>query len=224
MTRTISKKVKNFVKLCFPSQVMKYKAYKALIADTESYLYTTGWMKSNFHYIPCSRAGDKLPWMNYAVISFLDDRLARDLDMFEFGSGFSTLYYSRLVRHVTSVEYDSAWYDILRPQLPKNVNLIFAALDQDGGYCRTISSENKKFDIIVVDGRDRVNCVKQAINSLTKRGVVILDDSDRKEYREGIEILMRNDFRSITFEGLKPTGTNIESTTIFYRPNNCLDI
>ena len=42
-------------------------------------------------------------------------------------------------------------------------------------------------DVIAVDGRDRVNCVKHAMPKLKPGGVLVLDDSHRPRYREAFE-------------------------------------
>ena len=87
-----------------------------------------------------------------------------------------------------------------------------------------IKTLNKTFDIILVDGRDRVNCIKQSIDCLTSNGVLILDDSQRDRYQEGIDFLHKKGFKSLEFEGLKAAHIGLSSTTIFYRTNNCFNI
>ena len=55
-------------------------------------------------------------------------------------------------------------------------------------------------------------------------GLLLLDDSSRKEYNEGIDYARRQGFKSLTFSGLKPTGIGVDETTIFYRTQNCFGI
>lgn len=162
--------------------------------------------------------------MNYAVTEFLKERLSKNFHLFEFGSGYSTFFYARLVHRVTSVEYDDAWFQLIKKNLPENVELVNKQADIDAEYCRVITSSGRKYDVVIVDGRDRVNCIKQSIKSLSERGAVLLDDSMRERYREGITCLKERGFRALCFEGLKPTSPEIGKTTIFYRINNCLDI
>jgi 16S rRNA A1518/A1519 N6-dimethyltransferase RsmA/KsgA/DIM1 with predicted DNA glycosylase/AP lyase activity len=59
--------------------------------------------------------------MNYNVIALLDDRLDSDMRVFEYGSGFSTLYFAERVSSVVSVEYDQQWIEKLSTNLPSNV-------------------------------------------------------------------------------------------------------
>jgi tRNA A58 N-methylase Trm61 len=148
------------------------------------------------------------------------------MDIFEYGSGYSTLFYSQLVKHVVSVEYDKEWYEKIREMAGRNVQLIYQAMEYDGEYCRLINQQNRKFDVIVVDGRDRVRCAINSCRSLSENGVIIFDDSMREKYSDGIKFLLDNGFRKIDFVGLKPASKELgpAQTSIFYRPGNCLGI
>ena len=216
--------VKRILKKVFPKHVLYYRAYVELIKNETSYLHLTGWMRSLDENKPVDKDGNYIPWMNYPVIKFLQDRLKNDFHLFEFGSGYSTSFYAGLVQTVTSVEYDESWLAVVKKNKPENVELIYKERDIDGEYCRVIRSTGRKYDVVVVDGRDRVNCIKQSIESLTDRGVILFDDSQRKRYLEGINYAIEKGFRSIRIDGLKPTRNKIDGTTIFYRRNNCFDI
>jgi precorrin-6B methylase 2 len=207
----------------------EYEPYKAainrLIRNKNSYLYTSGWMESRKRGYPCNTDGQEIPWMNFPIIDFLEERLSPQMTLFEYGSGYSTLFYARHVYSVTSVEYDESWYNLIRERIPENAELIYQAKDIDGDYCRTICNTNEMYDIVVIDGRDRVNCIKQSINKLRGEGVILLDDSSRERYQKGIDFMKQNNFRTLTFRGLKPIGNGAEhQTTIFYRDNNCLGL
>lgn len=173
---------------------------------------------------PVDEDGNPVPWMNHSVIEFLEKRLKNDLELFEFGSGYSTSFYAKLVKRVTSVEYDRSWFQYITTVIPSNVELILREKDVDGEYCRAVTERAEKYDVVIVDGRDRVNCVKQSITALSERGVIVLDDTQRKEYQEALEYARSYGFRTLDLEGLKPTGKNIDRTTIIYKNGNCLGI
>ena len=216
----MQKQIKRALKRAFPSLA----AYFTLIANKDSYLHTSGWLQSLKFGYPRRADGSELPWMNYAVIAFLETRLHRDLNLFEYGSGYSTLFYARLVCTVTSVEHSHFWYDQLKDKIPDNVKLIFTELDYDGNYCRSIALNQQSYDVVVIDGRDRVNCMKQGIDHLSVQGVILLDDANRDEYIEGINYAKEKKFLDLEFAGLKPTGSGIHQTMLFYRRENCLGI
>jgi len=75
-----------------------------------------------------------------------------------------------------------------------------------------------------VDGRQRVNCARFAVDFLTNDGVLILDNSERENYQEIKTLLKDKGFRWIDFYGMAPIVSHETCTTIFYRDTNCLGI
>lgn len=217
----MSKLVNNILNAIFYGR----PAYNTLIRNKKSFLYQEGWMESKKLNHPCRADGTDLPWMNYSIISFLEERLKKNHSLFEFGSGYSTKFYSKHVKQVTSIEHNKDWFNLVSKKLPTSVKLIFIEDDVDGNYCRSILKTNAKYDVIIVDGKDRVNCIKQSVNSLSDNGVLLLDDSNREEYKDGFDFLFQKGFKTLTFKGLKPAGNgSIDFSTLFYRSNNCFDI
>jgi hypothetical protein len=202
----------------------RFVAGRQLIARRNSYLYETGWMESLRRGQPCRADGSPTPWMNHAVMALLEERLAPDLDVFEWGSGFSTLFFASRVCSVTSVEYDRKWHELVSKQAPSNVRVIYCEQDVDGSYCRAILGDERRYDLVLVDGRDRVNCVRQGATRLTDRGVLLLDDAQRERYADGIAHAKSLGFRALGLEGLKPLSHRMARTIVFYRPGNCLGI
>lgn len=216
---------KKIIKTVAPNFVISYHIYKQFVANKQSYLHKTGWIKGLELKYPCDAEGNELPWMNFSVVSFLQQRLNKDLKLFEYGSGYSTAFFSKLVKDVTSVEYNLEWFELVKSKSPNNVKLVHLVADKDGEYCRAIKNSQELFDVVVVDGRDRVNCMKQSLPCLTENGVIILDDSNRGKYKEGKEFLLKEGFKKLEFEGLKPGGYGeLVQTTVFYRKNNVLGL
>jgi hypothetical protein len=201
-----------------------HTAHKKLIEDSDSYLYSSGWMASLERGYPCKSDGSEIPWMNYCVVAFLEQRLQSDLRLFEYGSGFSTIFFSHLVESVTAVEHDQKWFDKLKPRLAGNVELLFRREDENGDYCRSIHASGEQYDVVVVDGRDRVNSIKQSLGAMSSRGVILLDDSQRSAYGEGLVLARSQGYLTLDFEGLKPISGEGARTTVMYRRENCLNI
>ena len=68
---------------------------------------------------------DFVPWMNFNAISFLNKFLTKDMTVFEWGSGSSTLFLSHRVHKVISIEHNKEWYskvnDMLREYKVNNL-------------------------------------------------------------------------------------------------------
>ena len=201
---------------------LHFKAYKKLIWHKNSFLHSTGWMRSLKEGIPIDSNGDPLPWMNFSFNQLLKEKLTKDLKVFEFGSGYSTLFFSGRVYSVTSIEYNKIWLEKIKRCAPENVKLIFKEKDVDGSYCRSINYTGESYDVVLIDGRDRVNCFKHSIPALSQRGVIIFDDSSRDRYLEVFDIGRKNGFKVLNIEGLQPKMRDLNRTSLFYRDGNCL--
>jgi hypothetical protein len=187
------------------------------------YLYDVGWIESRKAGTCVDRNGAPLPWITYPFIKFLEGRLNKTMRVFEYGSGNSTLFYAKSVAQVISVEGDAKWYNYVSSRIPKNV-ILQLEKDDASRYVTSIRKFNQSFDIIIVDGRHRVNCVKESINFLSEKGVIVLDNSDRPKYRGGIDFLLKEGFKRIDFWGMAPSAPNSTCTSLFYRRDNILDV
>ena len=169
--------------------------------------------------------GDVSPWWAKSMTDFIKRRLDSCWSVFEWGSGNSTLFLSQHLKNVVSIEYDEKWYEKMRDILPKNVDLKYCKLDYDGNYCRKILEEKEKFDIVVIDGRDRSRCAENAVKKLKSGGIIIWDDTNVDFYEKGIESLKRKGFKQFELSSVTYQIIGWEQyTSIFYRDNNILKI
>ena len=184
-----------------------------------------GWFRS-FREEACVDAeGNPVPWMTYPAVEFLKKRIQKNLSVFEYGCGASTLWWSSRVQEVISLEHDKGWYEKIARKVPGNVRLLHMELDYGGNYSRKIREYGmERFDIVVIDGRDRVNCMINSVDALKSSGIIILDNSDRMEYESGSKLLFDKGFRKIEFIGLAPVMNMKTETGIYYRSVNCLGI
>jgi len=190
-----------------------------------AYLVETGYIKSIKQFKPVNKDGDPIPWMNYSFIDFFEPRLNKKMNVFEYGSGYSTLYLSDKVDSVTSVEFDKSWYEKMKLALDETDNCTLIYRPGQSEYVTAIKEfANERFDIIIVDGRDRNDCMKHILPCLSDEGVVLLDDSWQEKFDEVFEYFKENGFRELSFSGLKPGGMIVEQTTVFYRSDNVLGI
>jgi hypothetical protein len=89
-----------------------------------------GWPDSVERRLPVDAHGEPLPWYSYAAIHFLEKRLPEGLAVFEFGSGYSTIWWARRSRVVHACEHDAGWYGKVSTLLPANVALRNVRLDR----------------------------------------------------------------------------------------------
>jgi hypothetical protein len=200
------------------------RLFSLLSHGHKGYLDSIGWFRAFDNQQAVDGDGQPIPWVTYSFIDFIKLRLTKDLSIFEYGSGNSTLFYAKNTRRVVSVEHDDAWFRKIVNQKADNAEMIFCKLDLTGEYSRKAASLDEKFDIIIVDGRDRVNCCKHSVNGLSDKGVIVLDDSERKNYNEARVFLKEKGFKELSFSGISPGLFYEKATSVFYKANNCLDI
>lgn len=140
----------------------------------------------------------KKPWWVGDAIDYLEKLLRPEFVAFEWGSGGSTIWLAKRVSSVTSVEHEANWYDAVMSDLDRfeinNVNPIYVAMeagkhDYDNYARRILAYKDNAFDVISVDGRNRVECLKYAIPKLRPGGIMVLDNSERVEYERGIALM-----------------------------------
>jgi hypothetical protein len=207
------------------SLLVKPKRLAALLSyGHKGYLENIGWFKAFDTQQAVDKDGMPLPWVTYSFIDFIKTRLNKELIIFEYGSGNSTLFYAKKVAKVVSVEHDKAWYSKIVKAKAANAEMIYTELEKDGEYSQKAKLLNQKFDVIIVDGRDRVNCCKHSVDALSDKGVLVLDDSERELYNEARTFLLGKGFKELPFTGISPGLFYNKTTSIFYKADNCLGI
>jgi len=188
------------------------------------YLKDKGWIASVIGSMPVDASGQPIPWYTYGAIDFLSGRVKDGMRVFEYGSGNSTLWWGGRTRQVVSCEHDKTWYDVMKGKVPPNVDYTLVELDRDGRYANAVAAQPDPFDVVVIDGRDRVNCAKASLPALKPDGVIVWDNSDRPDYDAGYRFLLENRFKRLDFWGMGPINAYGWCTSVFYRPQNCFDI
>jgi hypothetical protein len=180
-----------------------------------------------------------LPWWSFKATTEVEAFiLARSsCRVFEWGSGASTIWLARRSKSVVSIEHDSSWFEMLRPQIPANVELFLrcGTPTEDGNrytfqsrkkgwknldftlYASSIVGFKNKYDVIVIDGRVRNACMSAALRHINEGGIIILDNSQRYRYKSAFWEANSMGFTHTTYTGLTPGSPFPTSTTIFSR-------
>jgi glycosyltransferase involved in cell wall biosynthesis len=198
------------------------KSFQRVLHHKKSFLRASGWLSSMAITIPAYE-GEVVPWFNYAMIELLRERVKAEWRVFEFGAGFSTLWWATHVAEVHSVEHDSGWSDVVRDMIRGYNATITAQADEDA-FVGQIETAPGPFDVIVVDGKARPRCAVAALQHLTPNGVIIYDNTNREEYTDAREAIRAAGFKELRLKSPAPMTYLMETTSIFYRTQNCLDL
>lgn len=205
-------------------KIFKHSCMRTL--EVSSYLALNGWFNSVNETKPINYQGEEIPWITYPTIDFMEEKNFANKKIFEYGCGNSTIYWTAKNAEVVSVEHDLKWYKQMKLKLRgTKTKIYYCELSYGGGYSEFASNYKKHyFDMVVIDGRDRVNCCRHAVDALNDHGVILFDDSNRDGYKDGYSFLRMNGFRELPFWGMVPELSMKSKTSIFYRSNNWLEI
>lgn len=142
------------------------------------------------------------------------------INILEWGSGNSSLYFSLFLRAMgicfewNSMENFIPWHTKVCRLIAEN-NL------EDNTFCHLVSptneenkqiqeegdleeyisfpySLNKSFDLIIIDGRRRSDCLDASKSLLSDRGTVILHDAERVQYHDNLSLFSGDFYIQVT--------------------------
>jgi hypothetical protein len=171
-----------------------------------------------------------LPWFTYSAIEALKNWDLSEKRIFEYGSGYSSLFWAKRCKELISVEHQHAWHEKISRLAPKNARIILAEIDDSWDayhpppetevelkrYAESINDFGE-FDVILLDGyaraRMRYQCAKAALPHLTKGGLIILDNSD---WLPGTAMFLRQaGLIEVDFSGPVPGNPQSQTTSFF---------
>jgi len=131
-------------------------------------------------------------YMTREDVSVIHKYLDKDDVMLEWGSGGSTLYFSKYVNEYYSIEHDEKWYNKIKSQVEDNTHIYLckpnhprtvpAQRYQFEDYINYIEKIGVKFDKILIDDRARFFCTEKAVDYLKPNGVLFFHDWIREWY------------------------------------------
>jgi hypothetical protein len=177
-----------------------------LMEDRRSARFFPRWIRS--FGLSRDSVGNGLPWLPFELIEWLDLYLKRDMSVFEFGSGGSTIFMAPRVKTLISVEHNPAWHGRVSAELEKralnNVTYLLREPIASGAtppaeywdnygsdyanmsferYVKAIDDyPDRSFDLVLVDGRSRKGCLERAIGKTRPGGYIVMDNSSTPEY------------------------------------------
>lgn len=160
----------------------------------------------------------RLPWLPFRLIDELAEVVGPGSRVFEFGGGGSTLWFLDRGCEVVTVEHVPAWSERLAGLVASDR---WQLLDRgaDDGYDAYVAAiedyPEDTFDVVVVDGRERVRCAHAALSRVRPGGWLVVDDVDRERYAAGLAAIPwpRRDV-----VGFAPAKPSLAYTAVFTRP------
>ena len=165
-----------------------------------------------------------LPWISYPALQFLQDIVKPGMRVFEWGSGGSTIFFARLGCSITSVESSEFWHSQLEGGLQlltkdqrSKVEIRFIRADPNEypqGLDDYVTSvfDGSPWELVLVDGWERVRCAEAAQGALAPGGMLLFDNSDLNHFAdvpERLSSLQGRPFPGLGVSRIWPTQTTI---------------
>ena len=128
-----------------------------------------------FNYHP------EIPIINYDAIVIFKNIAKIKPSVLEYGSGFSSIWWSKRANKIVTVESDKFWYQKIRSKLD-DLNKADIHISYVTAMEKYVSvGKNQLFDLIIIDGLYRGQCLEYALKHNTHKDTIIyLDDSDKE--------------------------------------------
>lgn len=129
-----------------------------------------------------------LPWYTKPCLEVLLKMNYKNWDVFEWGGGCSTVWYSYNCKSVDTLENDSVWADEITEYLNENnkknytMHVVECPLSatqphpNKENYLNYIRTLNKKWDCIIVDGSYRADALQISEEFVKEGGIIIFDN------------------------------------------------
>lgn len=186
----------------------------------------------------------RIPWLTFDAVPMIEGFVRPGMNIFEYGSGSSTLWWSKLGANVISIEHDEHWFNVLNHYILPTDNIqlqlvqadavaqnMSAAPDDPYGYrTRHHGFENatfkayassidgypdSHFHVILVDGQARPSCIRHAIPKLRSGGLLIVDNANVDTYLAKTMPFLRA-LRRVSVRGLAPIDGALSQTDLYF--------
>lgn len=148
-------------------------------------------------------------WMSVQEQELIESYLDENTTMLEYGSGFSTLWFSQFVKQYYSIEHSKEWYEAISAKISALPNVVYTLAGVDAGfkgwpggfsegnfdqfeeYIKAVDRFNppeKVFDRVLIDGRARAFCAKYILKYLHKGSYIFIHDfQGRALYHDNLD-------------------------------------
>jgi predicted O-methyltransferase YrrM len=138
------------------------------------------YLVDRFHFWKFNRSHPDAPWLTPQAVSILSTWLKpTDLGL-EWGSGKSTVWLSKRIAHLVSMESNPEWFSKVQKMMngTKKVDLRYEG-DESGYVSVTEEISPLSLDFVLVDGAlARDVCAHRAIPLLKPGGMLVLDNAN----------------------------------------------
>lgn len=147
---------------------------------TNSLEYYVSKDKHSMQYLDES-CGIYYPWFTKPFLDILKTWDLSKANIFEWGSGWSTLWFAKHCNSIISTEHNFDFWELVNLEIDKHdlKNVQYGIYPFKTEYVNHINEINKIYDYIIIDGAWRNDCGLAAISHLKPGSILILDNANQ---------------------------------------------
>jgi hypothetical protein len=159
-------------------------------------------------------SGSPIPWYTYPATEYLSHLDFSNFNVLEYGSGNSTLWWSKRAKKITSIEDDKEWFFKIKKSLQVE-GIEYMLMTEKKHY---VKSGTTAHDILIIDGQFRRECAEHAVKVGASAAMIIFDNSD---WHPGSIDFLRSslDWLQVDFHGFGPINNYTWTTSVFINPS-----
>ena len=181
-----------------------------------------GHLRSALLRRPVASKGRLIPWYSYSAIDYLNSIDTSSFSVLEYGGGNSSFWWSDRCKHLTTIESEKEWFQVLLGLGKNHSNLDFQLYLEREMYTGAINTIAP--NVVIIDGLYRSDCATKVLElsreQLQQLQIVIFDNSNWfpaaiKRLTDGL-----HDFQRVDFSSLGPIVAFPTTTSLFLRTSN----
>ena len=181
-----------------------------------------GHLRSALLRRPIAKRRKLIPWYSYAAIDYLNSIDTSSFSVLEYGGGNSSFWWAERCKHLTTIESEKDWFQVLLGLGKNHSNLDFQLYMEKDLYTGAINSISP--NVVIIDGLYRADCATKVLelgsSQLEALQIVIFDNANWfpsaiKRLTDGL-----GDFHRVDFSSLGPIVAFPTTTSLFLRTNN----
>lgn len=110
-----------------------------------------------------------MPWYTLPVLQWLKTQSTKDWSVFEYGAGYSTIWWRLNCKELESIDHNSEWAKAVGAKFIQSKK---AYIEQPIG----------PYDCIIIDGVHREECVEYCLPFIKNGGYLIIDNYGSEDY------------------------------------------
>lgn len=134
-----------------------------------------------------------LPWYTLPCLEWLKKQNTKSWNVFEFGAGYSTIWWRLNCNRLLSVDTNESWAKAMNAHFINDKNEYSTSLIRHASSMESLRQEDFLINCIIIDGAWRLECLQNSLDIVVSGGYIIIDNWGQEDFpytKEAEELLV----------------------------------